>query len=72
MKTHRVSMNSKGQRVLMVGKEVIDDDFIDTIIREEPDVIKAAGNLTIKPVLPRTGQVITNDMVQKARERLGC
>lgn len=72
MKTHRVSMNSKGQRVLTVGKEVIDDDFIDIIMREEPDVIKAAGNLTIKPALPRTGQVITNEMVQKAREKLGC
>ena len=71
MKTHRLSSNSKGQRVLTVEKEVIDDDLIDTIIREEPDIIKA-GSLTIKFALPRTGQVITNKMVQKAREKLGC
>ena len=71
MKTHRLSSNSKGQRVLTVDKEVIDDDLIDTIIREEPDIIKA-GSLTIKFALPRTGQVITNEMVQKAREKLGC
>lgn len=71
MKTHRLSSNSKGQRVLTVEKEVIDDDLIDTIIREEPDIIKA-GSLTIKFALPRTGQVITNEMVQKAREKLGC
>ena len=71
MNSHHLSTNSKGQRVLTIKKKVIDDDFIETIIREEPDIIRA-GNLTIKPALPRTCQVITNEMVQQVREKLGC
>ena len=37
----------------------------------EPEYI-TVGDIRIEPVIRRTGEVITNEMVRKARREIGC